>query len=327
MIAVTWVGGLVRRRPVEFAAAVLAIALSIGFLAALGTFVSVDRAHLTTRAAASVVVDWQVQSTAAADVSQVSAAARRIAHERAAVAVDLAAVRSLSATSASATRTTGRAWVVGLPASYPSAFPAQMQALVGDLNGAVLLQQTASNLAVAPGSTVAVQPPSGPVRHVRITGVATMPQEDSFFQTVGAPAGAGPSAPPDNVLVVPSGQFSAVTSGATVIHQVHVGFDHTWLPADPARAAAVDAQARNHFEGTLAGAGLVGDNLGAALSAAREDALYGELLFLLLGLPAFVVALAVTALVVGVRGERRVRELALLRVRGARTRELAAVAG
>src|SRR5207302_2329292 len=196
--------------------------------------------------------------------------------------------------------------------------------LVGDLSGAVLLQQTASNLAVAPGATVAVQPPSGPVRHVRISGVAAMPQEDSFFQTVGAPAGAGPSAPPDNVLVVPSGQFSAVTAGATVIHQVHVGFDHTWLPADPARAAAVDAQARNHFEATLAGAGLVGDNLAAALSAAREDALYGELLFLLLGLPAFLVALAVTALVLGARGERRLRELALLRLRGARNRELAA---
>jgi putative ABC transport system permease protein len=127
------------------------------------------------------------------------------------------------------------------------------------------------------------------------------------------------------VLVVPSGQFPAVTSGATVIHQLHLAFDHTWLPTDPARAAAVDTQARNHFEATLAGAGLVGDNLGAALSAAREDALYGELLFLLLGLPAFLVALAVTALVVGVRGERRVRELALLRLRGARTRELTTV--
>jgi putative ABC transport system permease protein len=327
MIAFAWVVGLTRRRPMELAATMAAIALAVGFLTALGTFVGVDRAHLTERAAASVVVDWQVQATAGADVTAVTAAAQRLAHHRAAAPVSLAAVPSLSATVGGATRTTGRAWVVGIPASYASTFPGQLQRLVGDLSGAVLLQQTASNLAVAPGNSVTVQPPTGQPKQMPITGVITMPQEDSFFQTVGAPAGVGPSAPPDNVLIVPSAEFASSTSGATVTHQVHVAFDRTWLPSDPAHAAAADTRARNHFEATLAGAGLVGDNLGAALSAAREDALYGELLFLLLGLPAFLVALAVTALVVGVRGERRVRELALLRLRGARTRELVTVAG
>ena len=153
-----------------------------------------------------------------------------------------------------------------------------------------------------------------------------MPQEDSFFQVVGAPSGAGASAPPDNVLLVPLDALPRLASGATVTGQVHVGFSRGWLPSDPASAASTETAMRNHFEATLAGAGLVGDNLGAALSAAREDALYAELLFLLLGIPAFVVALVIVALVIGIRGERRSRDLGLLRVRGARTRELAMAA-
>src|SRR5207237_1267368 len=163
------------------------------------------------------------------DLRQLSAAARRLPHERGAAPVDIAAVPALSATTNGAGRTTGRAFVVGLPSSYLRLFPHQLRLLLGDLSGPVLLQQPAANLAAA--------------------------------------------------------------------------------------ATAVE-QARSHFEASLAGAALVGDNLGTALSAAREDALYGELLFLLLGLPAFLVALAVTALVLGARGERRLRELALLRLRG-----------
>jgi putative ABC transport system permease protein len=144
-----------------------------------------------------------------------------------------------------------------------------------------------------------------------------MPQEDSFFQTVGAPAGVGPSAPPDNVLIVPDRMFAKLVVGEPIVRQVHVSFDHSWLSQDPAAAAGQVTAARNHLETELTGAALVGDNIGAALSAAREDALYGQLLFLLLGVPSFVVALSVTALVITVRGERRVRELSLLRIRGA----------
>ena len=326
MIASTWVWGLLRRRPVEIFGAILAVALAIGFLAALGTFVAVDRAHLTERAAGSVAVDWQVQATPGASTGTVLNGVRRVPHLRAAVPVDLATVQGFAATTGGATHQTGRGYVVGVAASYATDFPKVLRPLVGDPSGVVLLQQTAANLAATPGDRVTVRTPTGR-RSVGVSGVVDMPQEDSFFQTVGAPAGAGPSAPPDNVLIVPSMQFGRLTRGAPVAHQVHVALDRTWLPSDPARAASSDMAARNHLEASLTGAGLVGDNLGASLLAAREDALYGQLLFLLLGLPAFAVALVVVALVVQVRGQRRVRELGLLRLRGARGRELLAAAG
>src|SRR5205807_636674 len=104
--------------------------------------------------------------------------------------------------------------------------------------------------------------------------------------------------------------------GSQVIRQVHVVFDKHWLPNDPGRAFTAESGLRNHFESSLAGAALVGDNAEVALSSAREDGLYAQLLFLLLGLPGVALAVAVTLLVVTVRLERRRRELALVRLRG-----------
>ena len=99
------------------------------------------------------------------------------------------------------------------------------------------------------------------------------------------------------------------------------------LPPDPAAAFAdVMARAKN-LEARLAGAGLVGDNLGAQLDAARSDALYAELLFLFLGLPGAVLAALVTSVIGAAGGDRRRREQALLRIRGASPRRIVWLAG
>ncbi len=102
--------------------------------------------------------------------------------------------------------------------------------------------------------------------------------------------------------------------------------DHA-LPASPSAAYTdVSGQALN-LEAKLSGAGLVGDNLGTALDQARGDALYAQILFLFLGVPGR-----------DPRGpdhrsrsrrsarERRRRDQALLRARGATTSQLVRVA-
>jgi putative ABC transport system permease protein len=70
----------------------------------------------------------------------------------------------------------------------------------------------------------------------------------------------------------------------------------------------------------------VGDNLGTALDQARQDALYAQLLFLFLGVPGVVLAGVLTASIASAGGDRRRRELALLRTRGASTARLARLA-
>ena len=112
---------------------------------------------------------------------------------------------------------------------------------------------------------------------VTVDGVVDIPEADSLFQRVGAPSGAQPQAPPDNVLILPAVTWHQLFDPLPaarpdlVREQLHARLDHH-LVGDPTAAySTVTGRARN-LEVRLAGAGLVGDNLGAALAAARTDA-------------------------------------------------------
>jgi putative ABC transport system permease protein len=196
-------------------------------------------------------------------------------------------------------------------------FPGEIRPLVGRPHGVLLAQQTAANLAVVPGGEIIVRTADGAASTLVVDGVVDLPAADSLFQVVGAPANAGATAPPDNVVLVPPDRLPALARGGTVVHQIHVGFEHAALPRGPAAAATLVQQRDNHFQVAVAGGALVGDNLQSVLSGAREDALYAFLLVLLLGVPGVALAAAVAVLVVALRGERRRREVALLRLRGA----------
>jgi putative ABC transport system permease protein len=219
--------------------------------------------------------------------------------------------------------------VVGLPDGYAQAFPGELRNLTGAPTGVLLAQQTAANLHSAPGGIVTVGRPGQAAVAVPVEGIVDLPLADSLFQKVGAPPGAQLQAPPDNVLLVPATRFAELFPAAAPVpprSQVHVRLDHR-LPADPAAAFdAVAGRARN-LEVRLAGAGKVGDNLGATLDSARGDALYAQVLFLFLGLPGALLAALLTAWVAAAGRDRRRREQALLRTRGASTRQLMTLAG
>ncbi len=311
-----WLLGLFRRRPLELVVAAVSIAVTIAFVASLGSFVTQSHAALTVRAAASVPVDWQVQVTPQGGVKAVSRIVNKLPDVSAVEAVNYAHVRSLKSTGAQGARTTGAGYVVSIPASYAATFPGELRHLLGATSGTMLFQQTAANLAAKPGSRIAVQTASG-TKPLSIDGIVDMPAEDSFFQVVGLAPGAGVSAPPDNVVLVPPAVFRTVVGNTTVVHQLHVRFSHTTLPSDPQTAAILIQDRANHFQAAVAGGALVGDNLGAALTLAGEDARYANLLFLLLGTPGLALAAVVAGLVVALRSDRRRREIALLRLRGA----------
>lgn len=313
-----------RRRGLETVSAALAIALTVSFLAALGSFVSQTGSQLTVRAAARVPVDWQVQVTPGSDAATVTKALRTVPGLTGLRPVDYAKVPGLRATSAAGTRTTGSAFVVSLPTDYARFAPGELRPLVGAPTGVLLQQQTASSLAAAPGATVSVL---GTGAKVSVDGVVDLPLADSFFQVVGAPAGSTPGPPPDNVLLVPPAQFAALVAPGDVVHQLHVRFDHSTLPADPAKAAAEISQRANRYLVAVSGGALVGNDLGASLSAARQDAIYAQLLVLLLGVPGLVLSAVVTALVISLRNDRQRRDLALLQLRGATPRRAASLIG
>ncbi len=286
---------------------------------------------MTRQAIAAVSVDWQIQLAPGASVDAAAAELARSPGYTKLAQVGYADTPGFEATTGDTTQTTGPGQVLGVAPDYRDLFPNEIRLLIGE--GHVLLaQQTAANLHATPGTTVAIKRPGLPPVPVTVDAIVDLPEADSLFQPLGSAAGATPQAPPDNVLILPlpiwHNVFDPVAQIApnAVRMQLHATIPHT-LPAAPAAAyVAVTRWARN-YEARLAGTVLVGNNLGARLDAARSDALYARLLFLFLGLPGAILAALVTAMIVASGAERRRRDQALLRVRGASARQIVQLAG
>jgi putative ABC transport system permease protein len=275
----------------------------------------------------SVTVDWQVQVGQGANPSSVAALVAKTANVQATQAVGFTQVPGMTSLVAGTTQSTGSGVVLGIPAAYRATFPGAIRILTGSGSGVLIAQQTASNLHAAPGSHITIQRPGLKPVVVTVAGVVDLPQADSMFQKVGAPVGSQLSAPPDNVVLLPSAQWAAFSQPLQhlrpdlVSTQIHARLKHR-LPADPAAAYATATGAAHNLEARSAGSALVGDNLGAALGAARGDAAYAQILFLFLGLPGAVLAGMLTAAVASSGANRRRGEQALLRLRGASERQL-----
>jgi len=327
MLGLNWLRGLVARRPGRLVATAAGVAIAVALLASIGTFLGSSKATMTKRAAATVGVDWQVEAQPGADPGAVLSATESTAGTTAALPVGYAESSGFVATTGGTTQNTGPGVVLGIPADYRTTFPAELRDLAGTGAGVLLAQQTAANLHVAPGDVVTIGRAGLPPIDVVVDGVVDLPQANSLFQKVGAPIGAQPVAPPDNVILLPSAQWHELFDPLTQARpdlastQIHAKLSHQ-LPGDPSAAYTQVSGAARNLEARLAGRALVGDNLGATLAAARSDALYAQILFLFLGAPGALLAALLTIAVASSGSERRRREQALLRTRGATTRQL-----
>ncbi len=326
-----WLRGLIARRPGRLIGTACGVAAAVALLAALGSFLAASKATMTRRAVADVAVDWQVLLATGSNPAPAGMAVAATPKVRAALPVGYAASTGLSAAAGGQVQSTGAAVVLGLPGGYEQTFPQQLRTLAGSgstgadspgVPGVLLAQQTAANLHVGPGGTLTIGRAGLRPVSVGVARVVDLPQANSLFQAVGAPAGAQPSAPPDNVVLLPGGLWHQLFDPLAAVHpeqvrtQIHVRLDHA-LPHDPAAAYSTALSAGHHLESRLAGAGVVGNNLAAALAAARSDSLYAQVLFVFLGLPGAILAALLTAAGAGAGAERRRREQGLLRARGA----------
>lgn len=322
-----WARGLVIRRGGRLIAAALGVAVAVALLACLGNFQAASRATMTSRAASSVAVDWQVAVQPGPSAATVLSALQRTAGVRAALPVSFLASKGLATSGQGTQQSTGGAAVLGIPVGYRNAFPDAIRTLVGSDTGVLLAQQTAANLHAAPGDQIRISRPGAPPAMVTVDGVVELPQADSLFQRVGAPPQAQPVAPPDNVVLLPSALFNRLSAPVAdadpraLTQQVHVALDPHLAP-DPATAFSQSTAAANNFEAAVSGAAKVGNNLGAALDAAREDAAYSLVLFCFLGLPGVILAGFVTATVASAGSVRRRHEQSLLRTRGATRKDV-----
>ena len=327
MMLTTWTRGLLVRRPGRLAATAAAVAAAVALLACLGSFLAAAQSSMTDRAARSVAVDWQIEVQPDANPATVLDTVTATPQVRSALPVGFAHTSGFTATGGGTTQTTGPGLVLGIPSDYRTQFPGAVRTLLGADSGVLLTQQTAANLHVTPGDTVQVGRAGLTPVDVVVGGVVDLPQADSLFQKVGAPVGAQPVAPPDNVLLLGQTQWHTLFDPLQTVRpdlvgtQIHTALRHI-LPPDPATAYTQITAAAHNLEARSTGGALVGDNLGAALGAARGDAAYARVLFLFLGLPAAVLAGLLTATIVSAGAPRRRKDQALLRARGASRAQL-----
>ncbi len=327
MMTLLWLRGLLTRRSGRLIATAAGIAIAVALFASLGAFLTASKATMTQRAARSVAVDWQVAVPHAADTATVLKTIRTDPRTVASAVVSFAKTSGLTAHTGGTTQQTGAGVIVGVPSDYAHLFPGNLRPLAGSGQGVLVAQQTAANLQVQPGDRVRITRAGMAAFTVVVDGVVEMPQADSFFQTVGAPPQSQPTAPPDNVVLLPNSIFTAKYAALAssrpdqVSSQVHVLRSHA-LPNDPAAAYTSETGQARNLEVSTSGAGVVGDNLGTALGSAREDAAYSQVLFLFLGTPGAVLAGALSAAVSSSGATRRRREQAILRIRGASARQL-----
>jgi putative ABC transport system permease protein len=323
----TWLHGLLTRRAGALIATTAGVAIAVALLASLGSFLGAAQSSMTARATSGVAVDWQVQAAAGTDPTALAAQVAAAPGVTKTLAVEFAQTSGLSASTGNSTQTTGPGAVLGIPDGYAAAFPDQIRFLTGSRKGVLIAQQTAANLHVAPGDTVSVALAGATPVDLVIGGVVDLPQANSLFQTVGAPAQSQPTAPPDNVILAPATEFKGIRSALAsarpdlLTTQIHAARSHE-LPSDPAVSFVAETAAAHNLEAKLAGAGQIGDNLGAALDSARGDSSYARVLFLFLGLPGAVLCGILTVAVANAGAERRRREQALLRTRGASARQV-----
>ncbi len=328
-----WMRGMLAGRSGRLLGAILGVGLTIALIIAIGTFTISASQTMTQRAIAGVPVDWQVELQPRADAGEIIKALAASAPYTDLQTVGYAGSAGFLAVTGQTEQATGPGKVLGLPDGYGTAFPRQIELLLGTAEGPLITQQTAANLQVGVGGEMTVKRLGLPPATVTVAGIVSLPNADSMFQAVGVRGGSGPTAPPDNVLLLPAAQFHALFDAqaaaqpATVRTQLHVRLAHGQLPPDPGAAFLEVERAANSLAARTAGGVAVGDNLAARLAGTRADALYARVLFLFLGGPGVVLAALFTLSVAASGAERRRREQALLRTRGASTGQVLQIAG
>lgn len=327
MISGAWLKGLFRRRAGRLCGAILGVGLTVTLLADIGLFTAFSAAAMTKRAVADVPVDWQVQTVNSANPAAVMGAMKKGARFSALARVGYADTAGFTAQTGGTLQTTGPGKVLGIPRDYRRLFPAEVRQLTGAREGVLVAQQTAANLHVKEGDTLSIMRVGLAPVLVKVNGIVDLPAADSLFQAIGMPAGTAPQAPPDNVVLLPDDVWHRVFDGQAVVRpdsvhtQVHAKLAEN-LPADPVKASIYAQQLANNLEARIAGGGIVGNNLAARLDGVREDALYARVLFLFLGVPGVALAILLTLAVSASGSTHRRQEQALMRVRGASTRQL-----
>jgi putative ABC transport system permease protein len=344
-LAVSWLWRVPGRTLIR----ILVLAASVALLGGMLLFVGNSLRTVAGSAVRSVPLDLQGPVASLAQAQGVSAEVARQHGVAQASPVATAPLSGGQHQGANGLTSSGPGAILAIPLDY-SAHIHTFRFLQGGLRaGAVVLdQQMASTLQAHIGDRVILTAPGGgPPRSYPVSGVALVTASDTLFQTLNPQLGPAPAQPPANVAIMPLDTFAATLGrgipslagagiGANaqpgaqsgIQWQVQSQLDPVALSGgSPSTALERATQTRNRIERTLPGRVQFVDNLSESLNTAAGDALYAETLYIMLAVPGALIALGLAYLAALGTVDRDRRDLALLRARGARRRDLMVLAG
>ncbi|MDX6369390.1 MAG: putative transport system permease protein, partial [Gaiellaceae bacterium] len=322
---------------------VVSLGLAVALLAAMLLFVGHSLRTMTASATRAVPIDWQAPVASQTAARRGAAAVAKQPDVRAAAAVATASFVGVEHVSSAGLIRAGGGSLLAVPESYSTQFHT-FRFLRGSMQqGEIVLdQQLAATLQVQPNDVISLRVRPGKRRvRFRVSGIALVTAPDVLFQPLNPLLGPAPAQPPANVAMLPLATFAASLSQRLgtvpanaglpgeptgVQWQVQGRVDRAALAGSPATAFKSATRIRNRVERSLPGQVVFVDNLAESLTNAAGDALYAETLYIMLALPGALVALGLAYLAALGTAESDRRDLTLLRARGARRRDLLALA-
>jgi putative ABC transport system permease protein len=344
-LAVSWL----LRAPGRSLIRVLVLAASVALLGGMLLFVGNSLRTVSASAVRSVPLDLQGPVSS---YEQARAVSGEVARQPGVLQASAAATAPLAGGShqgPNGLTSSGPGAVLAVPLDYGGHIHT-FRLLQGALRpGAVVLdQQMAATLQAHIGDRVSLSAPGGgPPQSYPVSGVALVTAPDKLFQPLNPQLGPAPAQPPANVAIMPLETFASTMAkriptialasvGANaqpgaqtgVQWQVQTQLDPVALSGgSPSAALERATQTRNRIERVLPGRVQFVDNLSDSLNTAAGDALYAETLYIMLAVPGALIALGLAYLAALGTVDRDRRDLALLRARGARRRDLLVLAG
>jgi putative ABC transport system permease protein len=343
-LAVSWL----LRAPGRSLIRILVLGASVALLGGMLLFVGNSLRTVAGSAVRSVPLDLQGPVSSYAEARTV---AGEVARQSGVLQASAAATAPLSGgehQGPNGFTSSGAGAVLAVPLDYGTHIHT-FRFLQGALRpGAVVLdQQMAATLQAHIGERVTLKAPGGgPPQSYPVSGVALITASDKLFQPLNPQLGPAPAQPPANVAIMPLETFASTLASriptianasigvsaqpgaqAGVQWQVQTQLDPAALSGgSPSSALERATQTRNRIERTLPGRVQFVDNLSDSLNTAAGDALYAETLYIMLAVPGALIALGLAYLAALGTVERDRRDLALLRARGARRRDLLVLA-
>jgi putative ABC transport system permease protein len=337
------------RAPGKTLVRIAVLAAAVALLGSMLLFVGNSLRTMSGSAVRTVPLDWQGPVTSFAQDTKVAAGVARQPGVLQASPTATAPFAKATHGSTGSVMSAGNGSVLAVPPDYLKHIETFRFLQGGFLpDGIVLDQQLAATLKAHIGDNVALSPRAGATpQSFKVSGVALVTAPDQLFQPLNPQLGPGPAQPPANVAILPLETFakrfaptlSTITPAKVgssvqpdaqsgVQWQVQAQLDPVPLSSgSPSTALRRADRTRNLVERSLPGQVQFVDNLSDSLNTAAGDALYAETLYIMLAVPGALIALGLAYLAALGTVERDRRDLALLRARGARRRDLLELAG